>query len=668
MANIKVLDSSIFNRIAAGEVVESPYSVVKELVENSIDAKSTAITIGIESGGIDLIYVKDNGNGIDKKDVLTAFLPHATSKVTSLDCLNSIATLGFRGEALPSIASVAEVHLISKRKNDELGYSVKYEYGKLVDSGEVGARKGTDVYVKKLFDKIPARKKFLKKPASEAGRITDLVKKLILANPAIAFKYSVDGQTIYNTNGGGFESAVYSVYGSEIEKMAQINHSVSGITLKGYASLPELTRHNRNSQTIIVNNRVVENEDIGYSIYLAYKDFLMTRRFPVYVLYLEIPYDLVDVNVHPNKMQVKFVDSNGIKKMIYSAVKKVIAAHTNAANVMFGRGGATSGVTITATQADDIFGISEYGLFGSNSQTPNAPVNDGSQAQQVVLRHNVVPYTAKTASPFLSQNNNTSSVIACEPGVAHTPTRHSILNDFLSENSSIHANDGEITITKSSEWQNLSLQNGCHHNLQQNHQQPSDDFVLNSSLVVAGKLFSTYLLLQLKDDVFILDQHAAHEKLLYDKFIAQIDSGTVAVQPLLVPYSFNVSLDEFDTIEDKKQDLAKLGFELSAQNSSSFSLTQIPLVLSSINLSSFVLELVATTSEPLKKSDLLKEKLAQSACKAAVKAGDELSKNEIMLLVKQMLFANTMPLCPHGRPIIIKLTKNELELMFKRKV
>ena len=367
MPTINILDPAIFNRIAAGEVVESPRSVVKELVENSIDAGANAITIEITGGGIESISVTDNGRGLAAEDMPRAFLPHATSKIRTLDDLNAIGTLGFRGEALPSIASVAEVVMVSRMGNGEwgmgngeagklksayesrtpnpeprkpnssifpspnphppsptLGYSVTYQNGILTAQGEAGAPAGTSVTVKNLFANIPARLKFLKKPAQEKAKITELVEKLILANPNIAFGYVADGQTVYRTDGFGKESAVYAIYGEMTDSLIPILSNAPGLKISGYVSEPAFSKHNRAYQHLVVNGRVVENEDVAYSVFLAYKDFLMTRRFPAYVIYIDIPHDLIDVNVHPNKLSVKFVDPTSIKKAVYHAVRKAI--------------------------------------------------------------------------------------------------------------------------------------------------------------------------------------------------------------------------------------------------------------------------------------------------------------------------------------------------------
>ena len=634
MGQINILDSSIFNRIAAGEVVESPHSVVKELVENSIDAGATKIEIAIENGGIDLLCVTDNGRGIEKSDIEIAFLPHATSKIISLDCLNAIATLGFRGEALPSIASVASVTLTSKRAADTLGYFVSYEYGKLVQKGEAGAGSGTQVSVKGLFAKIPARKKFLKKPVAEAARITDLVKKMILANPCIAFKYAVDGDTVFNTDGLGLQSAVYTIYGDLVEQMHPISYIMSGITIRGYASKPALTKHNRTYQTIIVNNRVVENEEIAYSIYLAYKDFLMTRRFPVYVLYIDIPYDLIDVNVHPNKMQVKFVDITGVKKMVYHAMRKIASTH----DVLFRAAAIALSVDTPqslpiALDAEPFVQATAIPAPGTIFGVSNRRVTDDAHASLMPAKsesHDVYSCTHNVATHILQDSQMRESAAS-----VYAPTRQTVMESFL---------QSQVKMPE----------------------KEADDFAFSSSLQIVGKMFNTYLTVQTDNDVFLIDQHAAHERILYDRYIKQADTGALVLQPLLIPYAFSLDADEADALQANLVNLAAIGFTIEPTKDKEFLLTKIPAMLAELNLKDFVAELFTNPHTMHKRSDFIKEKIAQSACKAAVKAGDDLSRAEIITLLKQTLKKNTTPLCPHGRPIIVELTKTQIESWFKR--
>ena len=321
MSKINILDKIVSNRISAGEVVEKPASVVKELIENSIDAGADKIVIEIEEGGIKSISILDNGSGIEKDDIKLAFMPHATSKIKNVEDLDNIGTLGFRGEALASIASVAQVEMISKTKASELGSSIKIDGGEFGEIGEVAMNTGTQIVVKNLFYNTPARRKFLRKPKTEEGEITDLVEKIILANPTLQIRYVIDGKIKYNTTGSGLYANIYTIYGMEtVENIIEINFEREGYKLTGYIGKPEISKANRTYQTLIVNGRVVRSAFISNAIQEVYQNFLMKNKFPFFVLNLTLPLDSVDVNVHPSKMEVKFENLGFIRTLFTNAV------------------------------------------------------------------------------------------------------------------------------------------------------------------------------------------------------------------------------------------------------------------------------------------------------------------------------------------------------------
>ena len=333
---INKLPSEIFNRIAAGEVVESPASIVKELAENAIDAGATEISVSVRGGGIDSIRITDNGCGIYFEDMPTAFLPHATSKINKLDDLDTISTLGFRGEALPSIAAVADVTMISRTKDSEFGGSIRYENGRLVAHDEVGAAFGTIVQVENLFKNIPARKKFLNKPSREETKIFALIEHLVLANPDIVFKYDSETKR-FSSPGEGLQSAVFAVYGDSVLKnTVKVELEEPPIKIEGFTCLPTYTKPSKNYQNVIINGRYVESEDIRYAVYSVYAPYLMKRQYPLFVLHIEMPFDMVDVNVHPNKLQVKFADTVMVKSAIARAVKNAIMPRLTEAKPLSG--------------------------------------------------------------------------------------------------------------------------------------------------------------------------------------------------------------------------------------------------------------------------------------------------------------------------------------------
>ena len=618
MSEINVLDSSIFNRIAAGEVVENPKSVVKELVENSIDAGADTITVELRNGGIEYISVTDNGKGINKADMPIAFLPHATSKIHSLKDLEAISTLGFRGEALPSIASVAEVEMASRTQNSELGYKITLKEGKIIDEGECGIPFGTKTTVKNLFANIPARAKFLRKPQSEEGDTTELIIKIILANPHLKIKYIVNGETRYQSDGNGLKSAIYSIYGSDfLNNMADISCTMPDIQLYGVIGTPHYTKHNRNYQTLIVNGRYVVNSDIGYCIQQCYQTYLMKRQFPVYILYLNLPGDMVDVNVHPNKLDVRFSNEKHIKSVIYNTVK---------------------------SKVDELAAFpAEY--------TPQTqpPAFDTRQEEISKIKHDI---------STIGRNKNT---LTDNPVRFNTQSLTSICNT-IEEPSVIKTKIGDfirdITPEPSRPVQREP----------QVYSQPlNTSFFENAeSVKFTGKLFNTYLLAECGNNFYIIDQHAAHEKLLYDKLTEQVNKNDSAVQDLLVPYIFDVSPSEKGALCERLPEINDYGFKIDLLSGCSFSLYALPSCCTNINLKKFVSLLLCDMDNIKRGSEYIKEDLMQAACKSAVKGEDNLNESEIESLIKQMKESDSAKFCPHGRPTVIKFGRDDLEKLFKR--
>ncbi|MDR2202363.1 MAG: DNA mismatch repair endonuclease MutL [Clostridiales bacterium] len=598
MGEIHILDSRIFNRIAAGEVVENPASIVKELVENSVDAGAKNIAVEIADGGQSLIKVTDDGKGIAKDDLPLAFMPHATSKISSLGDLNAIGTLGFRGEALPSIASVAKITMTTRKVGDETGNRIVYENGVVLSAGEVGAPEGTTVTVENLFENIPARKKFLKSAAAECARVTDFMQRFALANYGVSVRYTVNGKKIFQSGGGGLDSAVYTVYGDQMQNFDYITYTMPDITLQGYVSKPSFTKSSRSHQTLIVNGRVVESNDVSTYMFLCYKDFLMSRQFPLYILYLTVPLDMVDVNVHPNKTAIKFADLSGIKRAIFSVVRDKIG------------GGALVPKEIDMDYAAlaKKSGIRSDVLFpGQNEAYRNYRTFTASLSDAATVREE---RTRKTDA----QNADAEPVF-----VRH---RQDVFSDVLSDN-----------------------------------------------ITVAGKLFNTYIVVQQDDKVYFIDQHAAHEKIIYEKYSESVNSRAVAVQSLMLPYVFGVNAVEKETLAEHCDALEKLGFSFNVfgLNGDYYSLSSVPAVCAGINLKEFTADLFENLiGLRVKNSDFLRETIMRSACKAAVKGTDNLQHEEIVSLLNEMKRGGNALFCPHGRPTVISITKTEIEKWFKR--
>lgn len=617
MAKINILDSSIFNLISAGEVVDKPMSVVKELIENSIDAGARNIEIEIKKGGIDYIRVTDDGCGIEKGEIRKAFMPHATSKINSIEDLNSILTLGFRGEALASIAAVSKVTLISRTEEEEFGQAIIYDSGLIEAEYECGAVKGTSITVENIFEKVPARQKFLRSSSSEEADIVNLITRLILANPTISFKYKSENKKLFST-GENEKSALIAVYGNEIlNNMEEISLVMPDITIRGFIGKPSFSKHSRNYQTLVVNGRYVKNEEISYMIFLCYKDFLMTRQYPTFLLYIDLPADMVDVNVHPSKMEVKFVQLEIIKKHI----KNLINSKLNQT--------ALAPKEIENNTKTDIFATVD-----SNKDFTITNIQRELKEQRRFYKSTYVPPNNQEHFTVIPKSSNVNS---------DEKTDYFKMQKYNFGKS--YKNEQDIKISNESAATFLSDE---------------------ENLMTVGTLFSTYIIIEDSEACYLIDQHAAHERILYDKLVKQINEGTPLIQGLLLPYPLDLTPDESALIEENLPIFSECGFDIEKKGNH-FVINAVPAVVSSISISKFIpLFFDAIKYNELNTAALIKDSLAQSACKAAVKGDRLLSHDEIKYLVDGVNSLNVLQ-CPHGRPIAVKLTKTEIEKWFKRK-
>lgn len=613
MSAINILDSSIYNRIAAGEVVESPVSVVKELVENSIDSKCTSVRVTVKGGGTQEIVVADNGVGISEDDLERAFLPHATSKVRTIKDLEKIHTLGFRGEALASIAAVSEVTLTSRQEGCELGSYIKYSFGTLVDKGEVGASVGTTVSVKNLFAAIPARKKFLQTEQKEESKIISLVQSLILANPNIAIEYSSETKQ-FSSPGEGEDSAVYTVYGKEIyDNCVPIFLQEHGITVGGHIGLPSYTKHSKAFQNLIVNGRVVKNDDLAYTIYGVYSPYVMKRQYPVYAVRVDVPDDFIDVNVHPNKMQVKFANTALVKALLASAVKSAINKVLNVPK-------------------------SFSGSLGFVSEYPKQAENLGAREQTAALNNSPKEEFSSLKSA-LNERLSATSVTYNEPLT---------LNNSSSFSELFTAKLNEITANK------------------EQRQTKQQSFLSGPSVRYDGKIFNTYLVFDDGESAYFVDQHAAHEKLNYDKLIEQFEKNKMVLQDLLVPYEFTVSPKEADAFDENIELLKSCGFVVMKKSDYTYNLCTVPLVCSTVSVERFIPDMLNIIYNGAGNPQSFCEDLMQAACKSAVKGEDDIKVDDILYLIAEMTEKKVSLFCPHGRPIVVKIPKKEIEKWFKR--
>lgn len=627
MGEINRLDSSIYNRISAGEVVERPHSVVKELVENSIDAGANKITVEIECGGKTLIRVTDNGSGVAPDDMPIAFLSHATSKIKTSRDLDNIVTLGFRGEALPSIASVATVIMESKKAKASSGYSIKLENGEITNRGAVGMARGTIISVLNLFENVPARAKFLKRDKSEEADITKLMADLILSNPNIAFSYSADGKTIYTSSGRGLEDAVYSVYSKDItNNLIPVDFAHNAFKVRGYVSRPNFTKPTRSYQTMIINGRIINNQVVSTAMIQAYGNNLMRRAFPVFVIDIIMPFERLDVNVTPNKTDVRFVDTREVFSIVYRAVKNAL---DKASDVLSLEGESVSSITNT-----------------DNNET-------SSEIKSITANYNIKSYY-NSESPVARAESTDNSL--------HNIEQRSI-DELRRSIASLSAKPTESKLANAlaDQADGVSLNN---------YIQPSfipSEAVASDEFRILGQVFDTYLLISTKQYMYIIDQHAAHERMLYDKLTKEIENNYISSQILLMPEIIEVSAQDASFLSEILPDLQGIGLDIEEFGSNSFKITAVPSIFCGFKFKNYIDELLENKRgfQQIKMKDLLRDKLAMTACKSAIKGGDTLNETEIRYLLSMM--KDGLPLqCPHGRPAIIKLDRKDMDKIFKR--
>lgn len=642
MAKINILDKKIYNRIAAGEVVERPYSVIKELIENAIDAGATDIDVTIEDGGKRLMRVSDNGCGISREDLPKAFLPHATSKISAVEDLDKILTLGFRGEALASIGSVSKATILSKTKDDEMGNIIVCEGGVIGDADVYPSDTGTTVSVENLFFNTPARAKFLKASKSEETDITNIITRLILSHPDIAFKYTSDGKVMLQSFGGGLDEAIIEIYGyNTITDCIPIETEKNGIKISGFIGKNYFTKPNRTYQTVILNGRYVVNNTIQSSMHNAYAAYLMKRQYPFYVLKIDMSPETVDVNVHPNKTDVRFIDNQVIYSTLYSVVTKVLDG---------------SAAALEIVKPNNYVPIDE----GSRPIIPQKPITPDEIGEAHCDRPFVSGFNEELLDQTIWGRYNKSKSAEKEEEFektfdvadSHDDEPRELggnkIDDIFAENKKYIA---EMEAKKAAEEAEKARQ---------------EELKVEPEFKVIGQILATYLILEKENDIYFIDQHAAHERLLYDKFIEEYKSGNVAEQTMLVPYIFRVNESESEFIIGKFPELRKSGFDISEYDVNEFAVYSVPVLLFDMDLKSFFDDLLSDIS--FKKEtmpELIHDKIAMKACKAAIKSGKILSEDEIGALLKAMKY-NTALRCPHGRPVTVKISRTEIDKWFKR--
>ncbi len=608
---INILDSIIINRISAGEVVESPFSIVKELLDNSLDAGATKIHIEIKNGGIDYIQVKDNGKGIDRDDIIKAFLPHATSKIKNIEDLEEIATLGFRGEALASISNVSQTRMNTRTINNDCAFSIDVNGGVFGEIEPSSADFGTKIEVNNLFFNTPARRKFLKKPKQEEAQITNIISRYILAHPDISFKYIVDDKTIYQTSGNTLKDAIYCVYGAEFTlNLLPIEKQLGNIHLHGYASKVGFSKPNTTYQTLMVNGRYVIDEIVSKASYMAYEEYLMTRQFPVYILNLDMPNIDVDVNVHPSKLNVKFANPNKIYDLVFSAIRSAIYEQLNPIEV-------------------------------KETILPNEP-------KETLIKTNINSLKEIELEP------NTKSIFDSKVELRQETfspvTIFDLKHEEVKDNPNKKIETNNITSVKIQE--------------DTNDYRNVEDF---TDYKIVGQLFNEFLILERGEQMLLVDFHAGHERLNYDKFAQMVEARNIVVQDLLVPYVQSMTVQEVQFIIELKDKLFDLGFDIAEFGDNKIVINSVPMQLKDINLKNFVDDLLHDMKnfKPTMNNEI-KHYLMQKACKSSVKSGMTLTELEIKELLKNLDKNNNVLLCPHGRPVVSVISRAQIEKWFKR--
>ena len=618
MSEINVLSPQVSALIAAGEVVERPSSVIKELVENSIDAGARSITVEIKNGGITYMRVTDDGKGMERDDIPLAITAHATSKIKNADDLESIKSLGFRGEALHSVAAVSTMEILTARKGNSEGSFARVVGGKLEDVSPAGCPEGTTITVRELFYNTPARMKFLKKDSSEAGLCEDVVRRTALARPDISVRFINSGKEIFFTPGDNIlRNAVYSIYGKDVAAaMIDADYTENGIHVYGLVGKAELSRGNRNYQTFFVNGRCVINRTLYFALQESYRSHMMTGRFPAAVLNIDLNPALCDVNVHPSKAEIKFADDRAVSGAVYWAAKNAL-------------------YSVTEQRVMQLEKRNEPQIKENAEKKPqisaSEPIYKSEESVQIKK-----PYEAvfkSYASPKASEPDPAPKMYIQTP------------NEIYS------APPEEKTEEKKTEILQSVMQTKAV------EEEPE--------IRILGQLFGTYIVAEYGDSMIMADQHAAHERLIYEELVS--GKGNPASQVLLMPETLVLTGAEFGIYSDNADFFAEAGFEIEEFGHNTVRISMIPVSLDLSDAASSVTEMISVLGAGREKISALRDKaLYTVACKAALKAGQKLSENEQKELIKNVLALSGQATCPHGRPVILKLTKHQIEKQFKR--
>lgn len=648
--SIQVLDQETINKIAAGEVIERPSSVVKELVENAIDAGATAVTIEIKDGGISFIRITDNGSGISKDDIPMAFLRHSTSKIKSIEDLMNVSSLGFRGEALSSIAAVSQVELITKTADDFTGSRYVIEGGNEISLEEVGAPDGTTFIVRNLFYNTPVRRKFLKTAATEAGYVNALIEHLSLSHPDISFRFINNNQNKLHTSGNmNLKDIIYGVYGRDItSNLMEISGKTQDVEITGFIGKPVICRGNRGYENYYINGRYIKSSIITKAIEEAYKGYIMPHNYPFTAIHFKINPSIMDVNVHPTKMELRFSKNEFVYRFVLETVKECLANRELAARV----------------KLPDPVKQQQFTKSPENiKQTEKSYVQENTDSK---------PYQAPRIEPPRESFYNSTESSVKQKTVNENQTTGFIKNitDYtkmpptrLPEPFEIKRSDEMIKedkkiyeAEKKQEDEQLSM-----------FDTPLMSEKAKADYRIIGQLFETYWLIEYEDKFYMMDQHAAHEKILYERFMNHLKVKDMDTQMIMPPVIIELNMQQEDAYKRNKQAFSRLGFEIEEFGGNAYKVNGLPAGLPNINLKQMLIDMIdGLTDDNSTDLDIITERVATMSCKAAVKGNNKLSFEEAKELIEELMQAENPYNCPHGRPTLIVMSKYEVERKFKR--
>lgn len=643
MGKIQVLDPVTVDQIAAGEVIERPASVVKELVENAIDAGASAVVVEIKEGGVSYMRIADNGCGISREDVPAAFLRHSTSKIRTVDDLVHIGSLGFRGEALSSIAAVSQVELVTKTADQTFGTRYRIAGGKEEGIEDAGAKDGTTFIIRQLFYNTPARRKFLKTPMTEASHVGDLMTRMALSHPEVSFQFINNGQTKLHTAGNGkLRDVIYHVYGREIaSNLLRAEYETSGLKITGFLGKPLISRGNRNFENYYINGRYVKSSIIAKAIEDGYKDFTMQHKYPFVVLHMEIDTENIDVNVHPTKMELRFNRQQEVYNAVYAAVDEGLHREELIPQVEVNVPKAQELPPVTISKKEEVPPV-------TIPKKPELPPKEERDLNYFMekMKERVTAY----------HNQNSSAEVKDKEKIFKPQIQADRIREAVQYAKKTELPKSEPSKSEPPKQMNLFEERLLSEQARARHK-------------IIGQVFDTYWLVEFQDQLYIIDQHAAHERVLYERTLKGMKTREFTSQMISPPILLNLGMQEAQLLNEYMDQFTRIGFEIEEFGQDTYAVRAVPDNLFSLAKKDLLIEMLDSLSDELNRTmtaELIDEKVASMSCKAAVKGNMKLSAAEADALIGELLTLDNPYHCPHGRPTIISMTKRDLEKKFKR--